>query len=55
MVLMKQRLILVQTVIAGGIAFLGLPDSQATAKYLTEEEREWAMKRLAGSEDDRFK
>ncbi|POR38220.1 Putative transporter C11D3.18C [Tolypocladium paradoxum] len=28
------------TIIAGAIAFLGMPNSPATAKYLTEEERE---------------
>ncbi|GJN82040.1 hypothetical protein PLIIFM63780_005577 [Purpureocillium lilacinum] len=42
------------TIVAGAIAFLALPNSPATARYLTEEEREWAMKRLAGNGDDRF-
>ncbi|UNI22514.1 hypothetical protein JDV02_008397 [Purpureocillium takamizusanense] len=42
------------TIAAGAIAFLALPNSPATARYLTEEEREWAMKRLAGNGDDRF-
>ncbi|OAQ67850.1 MFS transporter [Pochonia chlamydosporia 170] len=42
------------TVVAGFIAFLGLPNNVATARYLTQEERDWAMKRLAEDSDGRF-
>ncbi|KAM4061580.1 major facilitator superfamily protein [Hirsutella rhossiliensis] len=42
------------TVVAGAIAFVGLPNSPATARYLTQEEREWALKRLAANEGGRF-
>lgn len=40
---------------AGVIAFFGLPNSLATAKFFTPEEREWAVKRLEGNEHDRFR
>ncbi|KAG8408147.1 hypothetical protein J3459_018109 [Metarhizium acridum] len=34
------------TVVAGLVAYLGLPNSVATATYLSAEEREWAVRRL---------
>ncbi|KAL6405467.1 hypothetical protein AUP68_11223 [Ilyonectria robusta] len=34
------------TVVAGSIVFLCLPNSLTTARYLTPEERDWAIKRL---------
>lgn len=37
---------ILQTVVCGVIAYVGLPNSPATAAYLTEEEREWAVQRL---------
>ncbi|KJZ77727.1 hypothetical protein HIM_02904 [Hirsutella minnesotensis 3608] len=42
------------TVVAGVIAFVGLPNSPATAKYLTPEESEWASRRLAVDSGGRF-
>jgi hypothetical protein len=48
-------LICTQTVIAGLIAYFCLPNNAATAKYLTPEEREWAMKRLSEDSNGRFK
>ncbi|KAH7104811.1 major facilitator superfamily transporter [Auriculariales sp. MPI-PUGE-AT-0066] len=42
------------TVVCGVIAFTGLPNQLATAKFLTEEEREWAVHRLQGNAGDRF-
>ncbi|KAL0933722.1 major facilitator superfamily transporter [Colletotrichum truncatum] len=42
------------TVVCGVIAAIGLPNSLATAKILTEEEREWAIQRLQGHAGDRF-
>jgi len=48
-----------QTVVAGFIAYLLLPTSIATAPYLTEEEKEFALQRLQGYSDsgspERFK
>jgi hypothetical protein len=41
--------------VAGLIAYLGLPKSVATASYLTPEERDWAMRRLADDSNGRFK
>lgn len=40
----------------GVIAYVGLPNSPATATYLTEEEREWAVQRLElkGSSAERY-
>ncbi|OLN94099.1 putative transporter C11D3.18C 5 [Colletotrichum chlorophyti] len=42
------------TVVCGIIALIGLPNSLATAKVLTEEEREWALLRLQGQTGERF-
>ncbi|KID85704.1 major facilitator superfamily transporter [Metarhizium guizhouense ARSEF 977] len=36
------------TVLAGLVAYLGLPNSVSTASYLSAEERDWAVRRLAG-------
>lgn len=43
-----------QTVVCGIIAAIGLPNNLATAKILTDEEREWALLRLQGHAGDRF-
>lgn len=40
-----------QTVVAGVIAYLLLPSSILTAPYLTEEEKEFALRRLEGHAD----
>ncbi|OHE99685.1 major facilitator superfamily transporter [Colletotrichum orchidophilum] len=42
------------TVVCGIIAAIGLPNNLATAKILTDEEREWALLRLQGHSGDRF-
>ncbi|KAF6811008.1 major facilitator superfamily transporter [Colletotrichum musicola] len=42
------------TVVCGVIAAIGLPNSLATAKILTPEEREWAMVRRQGGSGERF-
>ncbi|KAK2603821.1 hypothetical protein QQS21_004023 [Conoideocrella luteorostrata] len=42
------------TVVAGIIAYFGLPNSVATASYLTLEERQWATKRLANDSNGQF-
>lgn len=47
---------ILQTVVCGVIAYVGLPNSPATATYLTDEEREWAIQRLElkGSSAERY-
>ncbi|WYZ36026.1 hypothetical protein EsH8_X_000673 [Colletotrichum jinshuiense] len=42
------------TVVCGIIAAIGLPNSLATAKFLTPEEKEWALLRLEGNTGERF-
>ncbi|KAF6799421.1 major facilitator superfamily transporter [Colletotrichum sojae] len=42
------------TIVCGVIAAIGLPNSLATAKILTPEEREWAMVRRQGGSGGRF-
>ncbi|TDZ62014.1 putative transporter [Colletotrichum trifolii] len=42
------------TVVCGVMAAIGLPNSLATAKILTPEEKEWALLRLQGGTEQRF-